>query len=91
MAITNMMALAQGKVNIMEFCPPDRSPVIGRNLMELNIPEKYLIASIIRNDEVLVPRGATILQAFGRPGARHLHGIYPVRHGSAARRRNERI
>lgn len=66
MAITNMMALAQGKINIMEFCLPDRSPVIGRNLMELNIPEKYLIASIIRNDEVLVPRGATILQAGDR-------------------------
>lgn len=60
--ITNMMALAHGKINIMEFRLPDNSPFAKSSLMELKLPDEYLIASIIRNDEVIIPRGATRLE-----------------------------
>lgn len=63
MAITNLMAVAQGKVNVSEVRLSENAPVLGKSLEELKLPEGFLLATIIRNDEVLVPRGSTILQA----------------------------
>lgn len=63
MAITNLMAVAQGKVNVTEVRLPENAPVAGKSLQELRLPEGFLLATIIRNGDVLVPRGSTILQA----------------------------
>jgi cell volume regulation protein A len=41
--------------------PPD-SGVVGRPLVDLNLPAGALIVLIRRNDEVLVPRGATCIE-----------------------------
>jgi trk system potassium uptake protein TrkA len=66
MAITDMMSLAQGKIHMMEYHLPEDSPVAGQSLMELQLPPDCLITAIIRNEDVLVPRGATLLQAGDR-------------------------
>ena len=63
MAITNLMAFAQGKVNVSEVRLPENAPVSGKSLQELKLPAGFLLATIIRNGEVLVPSGSTILQA----------------------------
>ena len=63
MAITNLMAVAQGKVNVSEVRLPENALVSGKSLQELKLPAGFLLATIIRNDEVLVPSGSTILQA----------------------------
>lgn len=62
-AITNLMAVARGKVNVTEIRLPENAPVAGKSLQELELPKGFLIASIIRNNEVFVPRGPTLLQA----------------------------
>jgi trk system potassium uptake protein TrkA len=62
-AITNLMAVAQGKVNVTEIHLPENAPVAGKTLEQIKLPKGFLIASIIRNDEILVPRGPTYLQA----------------------------
>ena len=63
MAITNLMAVAQGKVNVSEVRLPENALVSGKSLQELKLPAGFLLATIIRNGEVLVPSGSTILQA----------------------------
>lgn len=63
MAITNLMAFAQGQVRVSEIRIPDKAPVLGKSLEEVRLPEGFLIASIIRDGEVFVPRGPTVLQA----------------------------
>jgi trk system potassium uptake protein TrkA len=63
MAITTLMAIAQGKVNITEILLPEHAPAAGKSLQELKLPEGFLLATIVRNGEVLVPRGSTVLQA----------------------------
>jgi trk system potassium uptake protein TrkA len=63
MAITNLMAVAQGKVNVTEVRLPENTPVAGKSLEELKLPEGFLLASIIRSGQVLVPSGSTVLQA----------------------------
>ena len=63
MAITNLMAVAQGKVNVSEVRLPENALVSGKSIQELKLPAGFLLATIIRNGEVLVPSGSTILQA----------------------------
>ena len=65
-AVTHMMALAQGKISVMEFLLAESSPAVGKSLAALNLPEDALIASIARNEEVLIPRGGTVLEAGDR-------------------------
>ncbi len=66
MAITNLMAIAQGKLNVTEVVLNDNAPVTGKSLEELKLPEGFLLAIIVRNDEILVPRGSTVLQGQDR-------------------------
>lgn len=60
--ITNLMPLAQGRINVTDIRLDHDSPAIGRTLQELPLTEYTLVACIIRNDEVIVPRGHTTLE-----------------------------
>ena len=66
MAITNLMAMAHGKLNVTEVVLDENAPVAGKSLEELKLPEGSLLATVVRNDEVLVPRGSTVLQEHDR-------------------------
>lgn len=61
--ITTLMPLAHGRVNVTDVRLDEDSPAIGKTLTELELSENSLIACIIRNDEVIVPRGGTQLMA----------------------------
>lgn len=60
--ITALMPLANGRINISDVRLDEDSPAIGKTLLELELTENSLVACIIRDDEVIVPRGATRLQ-----------------------------
>jgi CIC family chloride channel protein len=45
---------------------PVDSPVIGRRVSEINLPETCLVVSVLRGDELHVVRGATVLRAGDR-------------------------
>ncbi len=60
--ITNMMSLAQGRVNIIDVRLDKDSPAIGKTLTELELTDNALIACIIRNNVMIVPRGLTRLE-----------------------------
>lgn len=60
--ITALMPLARGRINVTDVRLDDLSPAVGKTLQELDLAENSLVAAIIRNDEVIVPRGATRLQ-----------------------------
>ena len=61
--ITNLMALAKGKINVTQAKLPENSPAVGKSLKELSVPGGFLLAAIIRNDQVVIPKGDTVLQA----------------------------
>ncbi|MFQ3566648.1 MAG: NAD-binding protein [Aggregatilineales bacterium] len=60
--ITALMPLARGRINVTDVRLDNLSPAVGKTLQELDLAENSLVAAIIRNDEVIVPRGATRLQ-----------------------------
>lgn len=59
--ITALMPLARGHVSITEVRLDEDAPAVGKPLMELGLSEDTLIACIIRDDRVTVPRGSSIL------------------------------
>ena len=61
--ITTLMPLAQGRINVADVRLHEDSPAVGKTLTELELSGNSLIACIIRDDEVIVPRGSTRLQA----------------------------
>lgn len=60
--ITNLMPLAQGRINITDIHLDDCSPALGKQLHELELSEDSVVAAIIRNQELVVPRGSTRLE-----------------------------
>jgi trk system potassium uptake protein TrkA len=64
--IVGLFSVAKGKVNVTEVALTKDSPVLGKSLVEIHLPADCLIACILRNDEPIVPRGATTLAADDR-------------------------
>ncbi len=60
--IINLIPAGEGKVTITEIVLKETSPVAGRALSDIVFPENSLIASILRDDKAIVPRGDTVLQ-----------------------------
>ena len=55
--------LEDGQVEILEFKFNPSSPLHGKPLADIKFPEQSLVASIVRNDEVIIPTGIDTLQA----------------------------
>lgn len=64
--ITNLLPVAEGRVNITEIVVDAGFPVADRLLKEIDLPENALVAVVIRDQEAIVPRGATRLLAGDR-------------------------
>jgi len=79
--ITNLIPAGAGKVNLSEIVLAEDSPVAGRPLSELSLPQDSLIACVLRNDEAIVPRGSTSLA----PGDRVIVLTLPRSHGATLR------
>ena len=60
--IKNLIPVAEGRVNITEITLRENTPTVGKTLQKLPLPDGTLIACIIRNGEVVVPRASTVLQ-----------------------------
>ena len=57
----NLMSFKRGKLAIVRVDLPNDSPVINKQLQELKLPEDSVLVSIIRQDQVIVPKGNTAL------------------------------
>lgn len=57
--ITNLISLDEGKLSIFEMKITETSPVIGKMLSEIGIPNSAVIGCIIRKGEAVIPRGDT--------------------------------
>lgn len=57
----NLLSFKRGKLAIVRVDLPEESPVINKTLQELTLPPSSVLVSIIRGEEVIVPRGDTQL------------------------------
>jgi trk system potassium uptake protein TrkA len=64
--ITNLIPVAEGRINVTEIVLNDSAYVVGKSLSTIEMPPHSLIAVIIRDDQTIIPRGLTVLQAYDR-------------------------
>ena len=64
--VANLVALAKGRVTITELVLPHEARAINRSLSELRLPENSLVATIVRDDNVIIPSGASVFQPLDR-------------------------
>ncbi len=58
----NLMSFKRGKLAIVRVDLANDSPAVHKNLNELVLPADSVLVSIIRKDEVIVPKGNTVLE-----------------------------
>jgi len=56
-----LMSFKRGRLAIVRVDLAPDSPAVGKDLARLNLPPDSVLVSIIRKDEVIVPRGNTAL------------------------------
>lgn len=61
--VETLYNVIKGKVEAAEFLVKENSPVLGKPLMELKFKNDVLIAAIIRNKKVIIPRGQDVICA----------------------------
>jgi len=57
-----LMSFKRGKLAIVRVDLPQDSPVINKEVKDIVLPENSVLVSILRKDDVIVPKGNTILQ-----------------------------
>ncbi|MEI6631052.1 MAG: NAD-binding protein [bacterium] len=59
----NLMSFKRGKLSIVRVDLPKDSPVINKQIQDISWPDNSVLVSIVRGEEVIIPKGNTILQA----------------------------
>jgi trk system potassium uptake protein TrkA len=58
----NLMSFKRGKLAIVRVDLPENSPVINKPVQEIALPQNSVLVSILRGEEVIIPRGTTVLK-----------------------------
>ncbi len=58
----NLMSFKRGKLAIVRVDLPQDSPVINKAVSEITLPADSVLVSIVRGEEVIVPKGNTVLK-----------------------------
>ena len=61
-AVVPLAALRRGNIEIVEADLSRHSPIVGKELQNIPLPEGSLIISIIRAGQVTIPSGSTRLE-----------------------------
>jgi trk system potassium uptake protein len=59
----NLMSFKRGKLAIVRLDLPDDSPVINKQVQDIQLPADSVLVSIVRGEEVIVPKGNTTLES----------------------------
>jgi trk system potassium uptake protein TrkA len=77
--ILNLLPVGEGRVNVTEIVLEAGSPVVGKQLKDIDLPQNALIAVVIRDNRPMVPGGENDLLA----GDRIVLITLPENHGPA--------
>lgn len=61
--IVTLCKLVNNKVEVLEFVANPKSKVLNKQLKDIKLKDKVLIAGIIRNGESIIPNGSDMIQA----------------------------
>jgi trk system potassium uptake protein TrkA len=58
-----LASLKEGGYEIVEITVSKASPAVGKSVKEINFPPNCLLISLLRNKEIIIPSGETVLEA----------------------------
>jgi trk system potassium uptake protein TrkA len=58
-----LASLEEGGYEIVEIAVSKDSPAVGKSVKEISFPPNCLLISLLRNKEIIIPSGETILEA----------------------------
>ncbi|MDD5097857.1 MAG: NAD-binding protein [Candidatus Omnitrophica bacterium] len=58
----NLMSFKRGKLAIVRVDLPQDSPVINKEVKDITLPQDAVLVSIVRGEEVILPKGNTVLK-----------------------------
>ena len=61
--LVTLMTFKRGKLALVRVDLTNESPCVNRQVMNIKLPRASVLVSIIRGEDVIIPRGETILQA----------------------------
>ncbi|MFH1777357.1 MAG: NAD-binding protein [Candidatus Omnitrophota bacterium] len=61
--IVNLMTFKRGKLSLVRVDLNENSPVVNKSVKDIQFPDDSVLVSIIRGDDVIIPRGNTIFSA----------------------------
>ncbi len=64
--VMSLFMLLGGQAEIIEFLAKPTSSVVNRQLKDLPLPKEVLVTTIVRDRDVVVPRGDTVIEAGDR-------------------------
>ena len=56
----NLMSFKRGRLAIVRIDLPAGSPVINKQIKDIRLPDDSVLVSIVRHDDVIVPKGDTV-------------------------------
>jgi trk system potassium uptake protein len=59
----SLLSFKRGKLAIVRVDLPKESPVIDKQVKDIQWPENSVLLSVVRQDDVVIPRGDTVLMA----------------------------
>ncbi|MBQ9384788.1 MAG: Trk system potassium transporter TrkA [Ruminiclostridium sp.] len=60
--VETLYNIIKGKIDASEFIIKENSPIVGKPLMELKLKKDVLVASILRDRKVIIPRGGDTIE-----------------------------
>lgn len=57
-----LFTFKQGKISIVRVDLPNESPVVGKMVQEIILPKDCVLVSILRREELIIPKGNTRLE-----------------------------
>jgi trk system potassium uptake protein TrkA len=61
--IVTLLKLKRGDVSLVEITLDEASPAVGKAIKDIALPGDAVIVTVIRGTDVIMPRGATVLEA----------------------------
>jgi len=84
--IRGVHSLGDGLAEIIEAEAMETSPMVGIPIRDSNLPDDMIVGAVIRGDEVIIPRGGTVIQPKDRVvifttarRVRHFEKMFSVR------------
>jgi len=58
----DLLSFKRGKLALIRVDLPESSPVINKKVQDLQLPPSSVLVSVVRGDDVIVPKGDTVLK-----------------------------